>query len=434
LRIKNLWPWYVFICGQVLSSRWGLQEVHRMRLEFDFGEEHQRFRREIREFLRKYWVSDRASDEDILRFRRKAIDAGYLARAIPREYGGSEQEHDPIKAALIKEEFQRVGAPEDPSNIGVGLLVPTLLECGEEWQKQKFIEPTMLGQMIWCQGYSEPGAGSDLASLRTRGDLVGDEWVINGQKIWTSMTTPADYMFALVRTEPDQPRHKGISYLLIDMRQPGIDVRPLKMMTGLKGFNEVFFEDARTPRDWIVGARGDGWKVSRATLKHERSGLFLLNDATNMLDGLLELARTRSRNGKPAIEDLEVRQRLASLEASMMANGFSLSFRASKGLKGQNPGRIQLMEKLIRTDIYEDVVKLAIELVGDDALLLGDASEEVSLGFASPKHPSESAEWVSGFMGSLGGVSAGGSSNIQRNLIAEHGLGLPRDLAAQKNR
>jgi alkylation response protein AidB-like acyl-CoA dehydrogenase len=369
-----------------------------------------------------------------LRFRRKAIDAGYLARAIPREYGGSEQEHDPIKAALIKEEFQRVGAPEDPSNIGVGLLVPTLLECGEEWQKQKFIEPTMLGQMIWCQGYSEPGAGSDLASLRTRGDLVGDEWVINGQKIWTSMTTPADYMFALVRTEPDQPRHKGISYLLIDMRQPGIDVRPLKMMTGLKGFNEVFFEDARTPRDWIVGARGDGWKVSRATLKHERSGLFLLNDATNMLDGLLDLARTRSRNGKPAIEDLEVRQRLASLEAAMMANGFSLSFRASKGLKGQNPGRIQLMEKLIRTDIYEDVVKLAIELVGDDALLLGDASEEVSLGFASPKHPSESAEWVSGFMGSLGGVSAGGSSNIQRNLIAEHGLGLPRDLAAQKNR
>ena len=160
-----------------------------------------------------------------------------------------------------------------PRGIGTMMLVPTLLERGEEWQKEKWVGPTILGEVVWCQGYSEPGSGSDLASLKTRGVLDGDEWVINGQKIWTSGAHRADYMFCLVRTEPEAQKHAGISYLLIDMKQPGIDVRPLKQMTGTAEFNEVFLNDVRTPKDWIVGKRGEGWLVSRTTLKHERNSI-----------------------------------------------------------------------------------------------------------------------------------------------------------------
>ena len=404
-----------------------------MRLAFD--EEHEAFRTEVREFLSKNWTmaerGEQAGDADVLRFRRAAIEAGYLARSVPRKYGGSEQALDPIRGAVIAEEFRKAGAPEDPGNLGVALLVPTLLECGEEWQKEKFVAPTMRGEMLWCQGYSEPGAGSDLASLRTRGQLAGDEWVINGQKIWTSMADTADYMFALVRTEPDRPKHAGISYLLLDMRQPGVEVRPLKMMNGLSAFNEVFLTDARTPKDWIVGERGEGWKVSRTTLKHERSGLFLLNEAMDLLDPLVELARTRQRNGQPAIQDPEIRQKLAEIEGSMLANAYSLFYRATKGLKGQNPGRIQLMEKLIRTDINQEIVKLALDLLGDDGLVESAGDEYKMFGSAAPDGP---REWIGFFMGSLAATIAAGASNIQRNLIAEHGLGLPRDLAARRSR
>jgi len=408
-------------------------------MDLSYGAEYEDFREEVRAFLAANWAEQVADDgvpeeERIKQFRAKAVAAGYLSRAIPRKYGGSEQALDLIKNAVISEEFRWAGAPEDPSDLGYALLLPTLLECGEEWQKEKFIPPTLRGEIRWCQGYSEPGAGSDLASLQTRAELMGDEWVINGQKIWTSTAEHADYMFGLIRTEPDQSKHAGISYLLIDMHQPGVEVRPLKQMTGNDGFNEVFLTDARTPRDWIVGKRGEGWKVSRATLKHERSGLRDIGDATTMLAPLVALAKNSVKDGRPALEHPEVRQKLAEIEGTMLASAYSLYHRASRSLKGENPGRIQLMAKLIRTDIYQDVTKLAIELVGDDALLMGAADEGISLGFLPPEHPSESGEWVAGFMGSLGGVSAGGSSNIQRNVIAEHGLGLPRDLAAQRSK
>jgi len=409
-------------------------------MDLSLGAEYDAFREEVRGFLKENWPprgpdETLSETEQVGRFRAKAIDAGYLARSIPKKYGGSGQPLDLVKSAAIEDAFRSAGAPEDPADLGYALLIPTLLECGEEWQKEKFIPPTVRGEIRWCQGYSEPGAGSDLASVQTRGEVVGDEWVINGQKIWTSTAEVADYIFCLVRTEPEQAKHAGISYLLIDMHQPGIEVRPLKQMTGLTGFNEVFFTDAKTPKDWIIGERGGGWKVSRSTLKHERSGLRDIGDATAMLEPLVSLVKNSTKDGRPAIEHPEVRQKLAELEGSMLASAYSLQYRASKVLKGENPGRIALMAKLIRTDSYQEVVKLALDLVGDDALLMGGAqSEAISMGFEPPDRPTESAEWVAGFMGSLGFVSAGGTSNVQRNLIAEHGLGLPRDLAAQRSK
>ena len=403
-------------------------------MDLSYGEEYEEFRRDVRAFLAENWPpkgkeGELSRQEQADRFRDKAVDAGYLARSVPRKYGGSEQEADAGKASVIGEEFRRARAPGDPVGLGVGLLVPTLLERGEEWQKEKFVRPTIRGHIRWCQGYSEPGSGSDLASLQTRGELVGDEWVINGQKIWTSGAQVADYCFCLVRTEPDQPKHAGISYVLIDMHQPGVEVRPLKQMTGNSGFNQVFFTDAKTPKDWIVGKRGEGWLVSRTTLKHERSGLLNVGQATGQLPALVKLARSTRRNGRPAIEDPEIRQKLVEIEGYMKANEYTLYYRATKNLKGQDPGRIQLMAKLIRTEIGQEVAKLAMELIGDEGLLAGTGGE--MFGVAAPN---DNRGWVTSYMGSLGGAIAAGSSNIQRNIIGERGLGLPRDWAAERSK
>ena len=226
-------------------------------MDLSYGEEIESFREEVKTFLSSNWPPAEGGDkaEQLQAFRLKATDAGYLNRGVPKQYGGSEQAPDSLKGSVIGEEFRRARAPMEPAGIGTMMLVPTLLDRGEAWQKEKFVRATIQGELGWCQGYSEPGSGSDLASLKTKGELVGDEWVINGQKIWTSSAVEADYMFCLVRTEPEAKKHAGISYLLIDMKQPGIDVRPLKQMTGSSEFNEVFLNDVRTPKDWIVGKR-----------------------------------------------------------------------------------------------------------------------------------------------------------------------------------
>ncbi len=286
----------------------------------------------------------------------------------------------------------------------------------------------MSGEISWCQGYSEPGSGSDLASLQTKAELVGDEWVINGQKIWTSGAQTADYMFCLCRTEPEQAKHAGISYLLLEMNQPAIEVRPLRQMTGGASFNEVFFTDAKTPKDWIVGKRGEGWIVSRTTLRHERNMIGNAQGATGQFAGLVHLARNTSRDGRPALEDPEVRQRLATLEGYVRAHEYSSYRQLTKAAKSQEPGIIQMMNKLVSTNIGHRVSKIALDLIGDDGLL------EPAGGRGLPLRGARSnAGWVAQYMGSLGTAIAGGTANIQRNVIAERGLGLPRDEAAQRS-
>ena len=196
--------------------------------------------------------------EQVLAWQRLLIEHGYAARAIPREYGGFGAEPDILKSRIIAEEFTRARAPGPLSGQGISMLVPTLLEVGSEAQKRRWIAPTLAGEIVWCQGYSEPGSGSDLASLSTRATENGGDFVINGQKIWTSTAMQADMIFALVRTEPDAPKHAGISYLIFPMSTPGIEVRPLKTMTGHAEFNEVSFTDVRVPQSQVVGGRGQG--------------------------------------------------------------------------------------------------------------------------------------------------------------------------------
>lgn len=393
-------------------------------MDLTYDSELESFRDEVRSFLEENWP--REGDDAIQAFRQRAIEAGYLYRHFPRKYGGSEQEAHPLKGQIIREEFGRARAPSEPLGIGPSMLAPTLLERGTEWQKEKFIPRTLTGELIWCQGYSEPGSGSDLASLRTKGELVGDEWVINGQKVWTSGAHLADYMFCLVRTEPDAPKHKGISYLLIDMKQPGVEVRPLRTMTGTADFNEVFLNDVRTPRDWIVGERGEGWLVSRTTLKHERNSIGGARRTEESLNSLARLAQKTIRNGRPAIQDPEIRQRLATIEGYVQAHKYSGFRQLTKDAKGESAGILTLMMKLFSTNLQHEISKLSMDLLGADGMLsAGDAH----LG----KPASDSQSWIGAYMYSLGIAVAGGTANIQRNVIGERGLGLPRDAAAKRS-
>jgi alkylation response protein AidB-like acyl-CoA dehydrogenase len=398
-------------------------------MDLSYGKEYDDFRDELQGFLSQSWPpkGDSSRTEGAATFRAAAIERGYLYRNIPRKYGGSEQAPDAVKGQIIREEFSKAHAPMEFRGIGMMMLVPTLLERGEEWQKEKFVGPTVRGEITWCQGYSEPGSGSDLASLQTRGELRGDEWVINGQKIWTTSAKQADWMFCLTRTEPDVPKHAGISYLLIPMKQDGIEVTPLKQMNGGADFNQVFLTDATTPADHIVGKRGEGWQVSRTTLKHERNSIGAAAQAIMMFEGLVRLAKETTRDGRPAIEDPTVRQRLAELEGYVKAHEYSGLRQFSKNAKGEDPGLISLMNKLHSTNIGNRVAKIALDLVGDDGLLDPVPREQMGM------IPTGSRMWLSQYMYSLGIATAGGTANIQKNVIGERGLGLPREYYATRS-
>jgi len=388
-------------------------------VNLDFGAEYAVFRQEVADFLAAHWPPGDADPKAAAAaFRRLATDAGYLYRSVPRAYGGSEQPADPLRARVIREEFTRAKAPREVDGPGVNMLVPTLLARGTDWQKERFIPRTLTGEYVWCQGYSEPGSGSDLASLRTRGVLEGDHWVINGQKVWTTVAHLATYMFALVRTEPDAPKHEGISYLLIDMKQPGVTVRPLRQMTGGREFNEVFFDNVRTPADWIVGGRGEGWQVSRTTLKHERDTVGGASRTEDIFNRLLLLARAARRDGRPALERADVRQDLARIEAYVLAQRYSSYRQASMELAGQDPGLIGVLNKLNGSHLNARIANFAQDLIG-----------EAGLSMPSSGRARGDERWVNQIMGSVAVAIAGGASNIQRNVIAERGLGLPRDSA-----
>ena len=392
-------------------------------MDLSYGADNEAFRGEVLAFLEQHWRPGERRGEALRDytkvFRRQAVETGYLYRGVPRRYGGSEQRPDVVKAQIIREAFAKARAPMEVMGNGMNMLVPTLLDRGADWQKERFIPPTVEGDYVWAQGYSEPGAGSDLASVRTKGVLEGDEWVINGQKIWTSGGQYSHYMFALIRTEPEAPKHQGISYLLIDLKQPGVTVRPLRQMTGDSEFCEVFFDNARTPADWIVGNRGEGWQVSRTTLKHERASIGNADRSEELVSRLVDLARKTTRFGRPAIEDREIRQDLAALEGWAMAHKYSSYRLFSLAADDKEPGLMGLLSKLLVTDIGHEAARIAQELIGEEALLQP----------ASPRSGAKrgNERWLDQIMGSLGVSIAGGASNIQRNVISERGLGLPRD-------
>jgi alkylation response protein AidB-like acyl-CoA dehydrogenase len=296
------------------------------------------------------------------------------------------------------------------------MLVPTLLERGEEWQKERFIPRTLTGEWKWAQGYSEPGSGSDLASLCTRGELKDGQWIINGQKVWTSYAKECRYMFALVRTEPEASKHKGISYLLIDLHQPGVDIRPMQQINGDNDFNEVFFDSAVTPADWIVGARGEGWSVSKSLLKHERNMLGGVDRSEALFASLFKLAQRTTMGGSPALQSLWVRDRLAALKAELEVQRYSSAIQMTRELMGEGGGSLQMMNKLTQSNYAAAVAMTANLIIEDEALIS-------PIGNSRPGNE----RWVNQYMNSMATAIAGGTSNIQRNIIADRVLDLPRD-------
>ena len=390
-------------------------------MNLSYDSEHLAFQATVRDFLASHWdrkaaKGDRRQSHEA-RFRRAATEQGYLYRSIPKEYGGSEQAPDVIAAQIIREEFARAGAPTELPGIGLMMLVPTLLEVGTTAQRERFVRKTVEGEYRWAQGYSEPGSGSDLASLRSRAELVGDEWVINGHKIWTTMAHTATHMFALLRTEPDAPKHAGLSYILLDFKQPGVTVRPIKQISGSREFCEVFLEDVRTPADWIVGARGQGWNVSRVNLKHERNAVGSSSRSLPVFEKLVALARSTPLNGRPAIEDPSIRRRLAAVEGHIMAQLWSGYHQLTLDSRGDPAGVLGLVNKITSTNIGQELALIASEILADTLLLM--PQDDTRMGGEE--------KWLNQVFGSLGLAIAGGTSNIQRNIIAERGLGLPRE-------
>ena len=389
-------------------------------MDLSFGPHYEAFRDEVRSFLAAHEskaprVVDLRAPET-LAWQRLLLTHGYAGRTIPIEYGGYGAAPDMLEARIIVEEFARAQVSSGIAGQGIMMLIPTLLEFGTEAQKREFIAPTLRGELIWCQGYSEPNAGSDLASLKTRGELEGDEWVINGQKIWTSTAQLADWMFCLVRTESERQNHLGISFLLIPMTARGIDVRPILTMTDDASFNEVFLTDVRIPAGNIVGARGEGWRIANTLLGHERGMLGNPNVTLQRFNALVELMRQETIDGRRLIDDPLWRERLMQIQGRMLALRCNdlrlLSARLNKA-----PALLAgMIVKFAGTELRHDLEGLAIDTLGELGVLYRGSPLLRDQGF-----------WQQHYMYFLGLIIGGGTSQIQKNIIAERGLGLPRE-------
>tara|TARA_B100000003_G_scaffold49186_1_gene43154 strand:- start:1987 stop:3189 length:1203 start_codon:yes stop_codon:yes gene_type:complete len=391
-------------------------------MDLNAGPEYIDFRENVLSFLEKNKhmagkarTPVRPSSEE-LKWQKKLIDNGYAARTIPKKYGGYGAQSDVLKSRIIAEEFSKANIPMGMANQGISMLVPTLLELGSDDQKNEWINKTILGEVIWCQGYSEPGSGSDLASLQTKAIIDGDDFIINGQKIWTSGAQIADMMFCLVRTEPEAAKHKGISYILIDMKTPGIEVRPLMTMTGHAEFNEVFFTDVRVPKNQIVGKRGEGWYVANATLTHERGMLGDPNQSATRLNEIIDLMHQETINGEKLINNPIHLDRLMKLQARVLSMSFNSLRLLTASHKKLDAKMAKLIVKLNGCQLNHDLAGFAIDLLGELGTIYGKSN-----------HDHGSGKWQWKYMFDLGLIIGGGTAQIQKNIISEIGLGMPRE-------
>ena len=391
-------------------------------MDLNAGPEYIDFRENILSFLEKNKhmagkarTPVRPSSEE-LKWQKKLIDNGYAARTIPKKYGGYGAQSDVLKSRIIAEEFSKANIPMGMANQGISMLVPTLLELGSDDQKNEWINKTISGEVIWCQGYSEPGSGSDLASLQTKAIVDGDDFIINGQKIWTSGAQIADMMFCLVRTEPEAAKHKGISYILIDMKTPGIEVRPLMTMTGHAEFNEVFFTDVRVPKNQIVGKRGEGWYVANATLTHERGMLGDPNQSATRLNEIIDLMHQETINGEKLINNPIHLDRLMKLQARVLSMSFNSLRLLTASHKKLDAKMAKLIVKLNGCQLNHDLAGFAIDLLGELGTIYGKSN-----------HDHGSGKWQWKYMFDLGLIIGGGTAQIQKNIISEIGLGMPRE-------
>jgi alkylation response protein AidB-like acyl-CoA dehydrogenase len=390
-------------------------------MDLTFTPEHESFRREARGWIEKNlarpWnelVRDAKNDDDALMavrrdWQRKLNAAGYLGVAWPREWGGRGASQ--VEEVILAEELARADAPEILNTLGLGLCAPALIHHGSEQQRRRFIPAMLNADEIWCQGFSEPGAGSDLASLRTRAERDGDSYVLNGQKCWTTFGPWADWIFVLARTDPDD-RYGGISFILVDLKTPGVEVKPLKQITGESEFGEVFFENARVPRANLVGEPGQGWRIAMTVLGYER-GAGTMAMAARLGNSVRSLVTTCRKLG---LTDTATRKRLARLVVewqTLYANGYRTLANLADG---KAPGPESSIEKIFWSEFDQRLRLAALEILGPGAQLR-----------RYDRNALAEVDWPREFLWSRAETIFSGSSEIQRNIISKRVLALPQD-------
>jgi alkylation response protein AidB-like acyl-CoA dehydrogenase len=396
-------------------------------MDFEYSPEQKAFRTQVREWLKNNLPLDLCIDDPMderiapnreifekrRAWQRKLAGGVWVGLSWPKEYGG--RQASLLEQIIFDEEYFRARAPILPGYSGVGLLGPTLMQWGSEAQKKKYLPRVLPADDIWCQGYSEPGAGSDLASLQTRAELKGDYFVVNGQKVWTSGAQFANRMFLLARTDPNAPKHKGISYLLLDdMRSAGVDVRPLVVMNGHHHFNEVFFDNVRIPRENLVGPMNEGWKVAVTTLAFER-GIAGGGGHSSQVRRLSALAHSFKIDGRPAWEHEWVRQKLAHFMIECEAARYTGLRSLTRRLKGLPPGPEGSILKLYGSELGVRIASFVSEMLGGYALSAEPIGEV-----------SDAPRWLQRVLSSRQYTIAGGTSEIQKNILGERQLGLPK--------
>jgi len=387
--------------------------------EVEITGDDERFRRDVRAWLAEHVVEEYAAlqgrggpgDEDFgfdvrVEWERELGRAGFVGLGWPAEHGG--RGATLAQQVIWAEEYARADAPARVNHMGENLLAPTLIEIGTRAQQERFLPPILRGEERWCQGYSEPNAGSDLAGVQTRAVLDGNEWVLTGQKVWTSLAHVSHWCFVVARTDPESSRHAGLSFLLVPMGQPGVEVRPIVQITGGGEFNEVFFDGARTPSDLVVGAVGEGWRVAMALLGFERGVSTLAQQVgfEREMDHVVALARERGRNRDPVF-----RQRLVQAWIGLrLMRWNALRSMSARGV----PGPEASISKLFWGTWHRDLGNLGLDAVGADGLVADALPYEIS-------------REQKLFLFSRADTIYGGSNEIQRNVLGERVLGLPRE-------
>jgi alkylation response protein AidB-like acyl-CoA dehydrogenase len=383
-------------------------------MDFHFTPEEEAFRAEVRAFLDANLPQGANTNDPafIAEWTRKVREKRWVGFSWPKEVGGGGGSI--MQQVILKEEMaKRKAPPLGTCFMGLAWVGPAIIQYGTEAQKQRFIPDILDGKYQWCTGYSEPGSGSDLASLQCKCVREGDEYVVNGQKIWTSIAMWSKWIILLVRTDPNPAsKHDGITCLLVPMDTQGITVRPIKNMSGGAMFAEVFFDNVRVPVENRLGAEGQGWQVTVSALAHERSSIAEVEGLTRKLGELKELARKSRKNGRPALEDDGIRRRIARFEAKIEGMRFNGMRALTKQLKGEPLGAETSINKLLRAELEVQLGEIALEMQGS----AGHLEREVDGG-----------RWQKFALSWPEVVIGGGTPNIQKNIIAERVLGLPKD-------